>query len=189
MQQQLKMGYKWPLASVLLMVAIAIGLAGCASSRRSSVAHPPPPAPTAPELPKATPIEIRSADLAKLHWIEGTWRGTGGDVPAFYERYQIEGNTLVVETLTDQTLSKVDDESRFELKDGHFGYTREDSGSVAVALDDNSITFAPVGKARNSFRWQRDTADSWKAILNWTDKDGNANERVYVMERFPANKP
>ena len=72
------------------------------------------------------------ADLAKLRWIEGSWRGTGGGVPTFYERYKFENDsTLLVETLTDETLSKVSDEGRFELKDGHFGKSDGESGSVA----------------------------------------------------------
>jgi hypothetical protein len=41
-------------------------------------------------------------------------------------------------------------------------------------------------KARNSFRWQRETADSWKAVLNWPAANGKpAGERVYNMERWP----
>jgi hypothetical protein len=127
--------------------------------------------------------------LAKLRWIEGTWRGTGGDVPPFYERYKFENeSTLVVETLTDETLTKVEDTSRFELKDGHFGHSEGDSGSVAVALNDNSISFAPYGKPANRFRFQRESENSWKAVLNWTDKTGVAKERVYNMERWPPKK-
>jgi hypothetical protein len=95
----------------------------------------------------------------------------------------------VVETLTDETLSKVSEVDRFELKDGHFGKSANDSGSVAIALDDNSITFAPLGKSRNFFRFQRESANSWRAILNWTDKEGAAKERIYHMERLtPRNQ-
>lgn len=139
--------------------------------------------------PSPSPKLLVAADLAKLRWIEGTWRGTGGDVPPFYERYKFENDsTLVVETLADETVSKVSDVSRFELKDGHFGSSTDDSGSVATALDDNSITFEPLGKGRNSFRWQRESNESWKAILNWTDKNGAAKERIYQLERWPAKK-
>jgi hypothetical protein len=139
--------------------------------------------------PSRIPKQITTADLAKLRWIEGTWRGTGGGVPPFYERYKFENDsTLLTETLADETLSKVSDESRFKLKDGHFGNSTGDSGSVATALDDNSISFAPTGKAGNFFRFQRESANSWKAILNWTDKNGAAKERIYLMERWPASK-
>jgi hypothetical protein len=140
--------------------------------------------------PSPSPKLLTVADLAKLRWIEGSWRGTGGDVPPFYERYKFENDsTLVVETLADETLSKVSDVSRFELKDGHFGSGNGDSGSVATALDDNSISFAPVGKAGNYFRFLRESENSWKAILNWTAKDGTAKELTYRMERWPAVVP
>jgi hypothetical protein len=132
---------------------------------------------------------LAPADLAQLRWIEGSWRGTGGGVPPFYERYKFENDsTLIVETLADETLSKVTDVSRFELRDGQFGSRTAGSGSVATTLDHNSITFSPLGKARNSFRWQRESDNSWKAVLNWTDKDGAAKERGYQMERWPAKK-
>ena len=169
----------------LFFLVLLAGLAGCArtnSDYAQSAASPPPATPP-------TPKQITTGDLAKLRWIEGTWRGTGGGVPTFYERYKFENDsTLAVETLADETLSKVNETSRFELKDGHFGSNEGDSGSVATALDDNSITFAPLGKSKNHFRFQRESESSWKAILNWTDKDGAPKERTYLMERWPATK-
>jgi len=166
--------------SLLALVAL-ISFAACAKTESQRVVQTLAPAAS----PAPAPKQITPAELAKLRWIEGTWRGTGGDVPPFFERYKFENETtLLVETLADETLSKVSDQSRFELKDGHFGYSAEGSGSVATALDDTSITFEPLGKSRNSFRWQRESANSWKAILKWTDKNGAAKERIYSMERL-----
>ena len=88
----------------------------------------------------------------------------------------------------DETSSKVTDVSRFELKDGHFGSGTNESGSVATALDDNSITFEPLGKSGNSFRFQRESDNSWTAILNWTDKTGVPKERIYHMVRWAPPK-
>jgi hypothetical protein len=57
---------------------------------------------------------------------------------------------------------------------------------VATSIDESSIIFEPVTKAANSFRWQRETKDSWKAVLSWpATKDKSARERVYQMERWP----
>src|SRR5687768_18594737 len=72
----------------------------------------------------ATPSRsLTSADVAKLKWIEGTWRGMDGDKP-FYERYRLENDSaLVVETLTDGDPARVEDTGRFELEDGVFGKT------------------------------------------------------------------
>jgi hypothetical protein len=161
-------------------------VAGCERMKSNYAAQTVAPSATPTPQPSPIPKQITPADLAKLRWIEGSWRGTGGDVPPFYERYKFENDsTLVVEGLADETFSKVNDVSRFELKDGHFGSSSGDSSSVATALDDSSISFAPIGKG-NYFRFQRESDNSWKAVLNWTDKTGAAKERIYLMERWPA---
>ncbi len=136
---------------------------------------------------------ITPADLAKLRWIEGSWRGTGDIDKPFYERYKFENETtLAVESFDDDKFSKATDISRFELKDGEFGSTGPDgSRSAASDIDAISVTFEPVAKSRNSFRFQRESENSWKAILTWpaTDK-APAGQRNYLMERWPpAEKP
>jgi hypothetical protein len=135
---------------------------------------------TAPPKPKT----LTAAELQKLRWIEGSWRGTGDKQTAFFERYRFENETtLAVDTLE---ADKITDTTLFVLKDGEFGGGSEGSRWVATSLDENSITFEPVTKARNSFSWQRETKDSWKAILKWpATKDKPAGERVYQMERWP----
>jgi hypothetical protein len=180
---------KNPVVLIVLLLAMVMSLAGCARMSPDYITeNTASPAATPTTSPSPVPKLITPADLTKLRWIEGSWRGTGGGVPPFFERYKFENDsTLVVEGLADETLSKVNDTSRFELKDGHFGATDGNSGSVATALDDNSITFAPVGKG-NLFRFQRESENSWKAILNWTDKSGAPKERIYLMERWPAKK-
>lgn len=54
---------------------------------------------------------------------------------------------------------------RYELRDGELGGGSEGARYVATAIDDNSIAFAPIVKARNSFVWKRDSKASWTAIL------------------------
>ena len=177
------MAFKNRIHFITLIIAglALLGAAACARTRSDSSTQNA-------SAPSPSPKLLAAADLAKLRWIEGTWRGTGIDQPPFYERYKFENDsTLVVETLADETLSKVNDTSRFELKDGHFGNSEGGSVSVATALDDNSISFAPVGKG-NYFRFQRESENSWKAILNWTGKDGTAKERIYHMERVSPKK-
>ena len=128
------------------------------------------------------PLAMTAAELQKLKWIEGSWRGTGGGVPTFFERYKLDGTTLIVESLTD---GKVTDTSRFELKNGQFRSGQPGMGSVAIALDDKGITFGNDQANRGTYRWERETADKWKAILQWP-ASGNraAGERIYTMERM-----
>jgi hypothetical protein len=177
---------------LLALVIVALVLGGCAhlESHLSQNSSSPAAAPTVgTTTPKPTPPakHITVEELKKLRWIEGTWRGTGDVQTPFFERYHFEGpTTLVVEGLADEKVDKVTETSRFELKDGEFGNNEGGSRSVATALDDNSITFDPVTKARNSFRFQKESADSWKATLTWPASDkGPAGQRIYHMERWP----
>lgn len=139
---------------------------------------------------KVTPKRLTADDLKSLRWIEGTWRGTGDIDKPFFERYYFENDTtLVVEGFPDETVSKADDVTRFVLKDGQFGNGGEGSLWAATRLDENSITFEPLAKARNSFRWERQSKDAWTAVLVWpASEKGPARQRVYKMERWAAPK-
>ena len=130
------------------------------------------------------PAKLSAADLKKLRWIEGSWRGSGVDQAPFFERYRFENDTtLLVDSFPDEKLDKVEDTGRFELKDGQFG----NGNYIASGIDDQGINFEPVaGKAKNSFRWQRESADKWTAILKSTDANGKPKERIYNMERIPG---
>jgi hypothetical protein len=133
---------------------------------------------------KPNPKQLTATDLQKLRWIEGSWRGSGDNQPFFYERYRFENETtLAVDTLENE---KVTETTLFVLKDGEFGGGSEGSRYVATSLDDNSITFEPAVKATNSFRWQRETKDTWKAFIILPAKaDKPARETVHNMERWP----
>jgi hypothetical protein len=150
----------------------AMFLAGCA---QPSVAQTPP-------LKK-----FSASDLEKLRWIEGSWRGTGDVESPFFERYRFENeSTLAVDSFTDEKLTKIDETTRFELKDGQFGNGGDGSRWIASAIDDRGITFVPLLKARNSFRWQRESDNTWTAILTWPAAEGKPErKRVYKMERWP----
>src|SRR5215470_15787903 len=79
----------------------------------SSSAQTPAPAPS--PSPQA---KFSVSDLEKLRWIEGTWRGTGDVEAPFFERYKFENpSTLAVDSFTDASLTKVEETTKFELKD------------------------------------------------------------------------
>jgi hypothetical protein len=130
--------------------------------------------------------KITAADLKKLRWIEGTWRGTGGDKP-FFERYRFESDSvLAVDGFEDETLAKVTETTRFELKDGEFGGGSEGSRYVATSLDERAIEFGPAVNVKNGFRWERESKDVWKAtIILPATAEKPARQRVYKMERWP----
>ena len=101
----------FPLATAILFALAGLLLvAGCAKSSQNSSPQAAPP---------RKPTNFTPDDLARLHWIEGTWRGTGDIDKPFYERYRFEGTTaLLVDSFDDEKVDKVTDTTRFELKDG-----------------------------------------------------------------------
>jgi hypothetical protein len=153
------------------IVVLLLFLAACNSGQESF--QPP------------KPKTLTAAELQKLRWIEGSWRGTGVNQSPFFERYRFENDTtLAVDHFEDETLGKVTKTSRYELKNGEF---RDSEGAhVVTALDDNSISFEPLNAGSNSYSWKRDSKDAWTAILRWT-ATGNkpAGERTYSLERWP----
>ena len=163
--------------SRFLIIVVLLCFAACATGQQ-----------TGPQAPK--PATLTAADLQKLRWIEGSWRGTGIDQPPFFERYKFENDTtLVIDSFDDEKLTKVTDTTRYELKDGEFGGGSGGARYVATALDDNAITFEPVVKVRNSFIWKRESKDSWTAIIKWpATKDKPAGERIYNLERWPKSQ-
>lgn len=167
-------------ASRLLIVAVLFGFAaacsGHAQKEKSEVADPP-----------ATPGKtFTAADVAKLKWIEGTWRGMDGDKP-FFERYRIEETAMVVEGFEDETLAKVTDTDRFELKNGEFGKGEGEKRSAASEITADYVQFVPAVPGNgNNFRFERQSDGTWRAVLEWpATADKPARQKVYIMERWP----
>ncbi len=146
------------------------------------------PTKTGVELtPVATPSnKFTPADVAKLKWIEGTWRGMDGDKP-FYERYKIEEGAMVVEGLKEDG-SADGEPDRFELKNGEFGKGDGDKRSAASEITDGYIQFVPAvpGKG-NSFRFVKQP-HGWDAILEWTAADKSPQKKMYKMEPWSPKK-
>ena len=161
---------------VLAVMAVSFIAASCSDAQ---VAKPD----TTPTVAHSTPSKkFTTADVAKLKWIEGTWRGMDGDKP-FYERYKIEETAMVVESLKADGSVNGEPE-RFELKDGEFGKDEGDRRSVASEITADHIQFVPTvpGKS-NSFRFERQPNNTWRAVLEWPAKgDKPAGQKIYVME-------
>ena len=161
---------------VLAVIGVCFVVAGCS---RAQVAN----SNTQPSVAQPTPSKkFTTADVAKLKWIEGTWRGMDGDKP-FYERYKIEKTAMVVESLkADGSVNGEPD--RFELKDGEFGKDEGDQRSLASEITADHIQFVPAvpGKS-NSFRFERQPNNTWRAVLEWPAKgDKPAGQKIYIME-------
>ncbi len=174
---------------------IALSFAACSSGIGNTASNanttPTPPA----ESPKAaaTPSnQFTEADLAKLKWLEGTWKGTGAKNP-FFEAIRFDGTTMIIETYADETMSKVTETARFELKDGEFGHTVDDQRSAASTITDTSVEFVPApvlpgGPVRGStFRFEKRDDGTWNAVLGVPATSHRpASENAYKMEPFKA---
>lgn len=135
--------------------------------------------------PQPSSSNFTAADVAKLKWIEGTWRGMDGDKP-FFERYRFENDTaMIVETFSDDTLSTVESTTRYELKNGEFGRTKGERRAVAASITSDAVQFVPVSGGGNAYRFERQADGTWNAVLEWPASSGKpAGQKVYRMERY-----
>ena len=162
---------------ILAAIGVSFIVAGCSNAQTAQ--------PTQAPVAQATPSKkFTAADVAKLKWIEGDWRGMDGDKP-FYERYRVEETALVVETLNADGSAKGDPE-RFELKNGEFGKDEGNQRSVASEITADYIQFVPAVPGHgNSFRFERQPNNTWRAVLDWPAKaDKPARQKIYIMEPF-----
>lgn len=171
-------------AQNLLFIAAIISVAALFSIAVTRAAGSPQEGPT-------QQTRFSASDIRKIRWIEGTWRGTGDVDKPFFERYRFENDTtLVIESFSDETLGNVTEVTRYELRDGKFGNFGEGARWAAAQIDDNSITFEPVAKARNNFRWMKQSKNIWNAMLMWpATQNSPAKQKIYQMERMRSSKP
>lgn len=186
--------FKLIIASVLVMVTGAACSGGGETNSNNATAQNAATPSKTDAAPAATPSNaITEADVAKLKWLEGTWRGMGGEKP-FYERIRFEGSTMIVENFADGTLAEMKDTARFELKDGEFGRTVGDQRSAASSITDDSVQFVP-GKAAgaaepkgSTFRFERQKDGSWNTILDSPASGSRpATQKVYRMTAWTAS--
>src|SRR5687768_17503316 len=109
--------YRITLAMALSFVVL--GSAGCWSGNAQNNTTSTASSSSTPSPVIRPRTDFTPADIAKLKWIEGTWRGMDGDKP-FYERYTLNGTTLIVEGLKEDG-SADGEPGRFELRNGEFG--------------------------------------------------------------------
>lgn len=188
-------------ASLLVCVLVSSVLAaancrnGAETGTETAAGNIIPASGTATPAPVATPSNKFTADdIAKLKWLEGTWRGMDGETP-FYERYRFEGTTMVVESLDEKGNVKLEDTTRFELNaNGEFGPTGkpDDRRAGASSITDSSVQFVPhPGSKGNSYRFEKrtDGTPGWNAVLEWpASGDKPARQKIYEMQPWTPTK-
>jgi hypothetical protein len=174
-----------------------------AAATPQTAASPGAPAPV--QVKPATPFS--STDVAKLKWVEGTWRASGEDMEPSYERYRFDDDkAIMIESFEDEKMDKPSESTRFELKDGEFTAMSGKSRWTANEITDDSVTFFRVSieqsKPSNapashppvempdygprSLRWQNNKDGTWKVTVDWPETgDQKAMQKSFVMERWP----
>lgn len=129
--------------------------------------------------------DFTKADLEKLRWIEGRWRGSDqkGQNP-FFERYQFTSDSRIETTsFSDATFTKQGESGFVYFENGEIVHKGGEMVWAASKLNDSMVEFVPKQKATNSFVWQKESTDIWIARLVNTDSQGKTTETVYRMER------
>ena len=121
---------------------------------------------------------IRASDFRKLAWIAGDWVGSGGDYPAFYERYTfVNDSTIEQQSFSDETMQTVTDRATIALRNGRITNTSGTSRYEAVALDATGISFVSAKPGGNSFVFKRASKGRWLATLRST----SGKRTIYEM--------
>jgi hypothetical protein len=166
---------KYP--SLFISVVAVVVLSGCGTTGAGNNAAQNTAA--APQAQATPGKNFTKEDIAKLKWIEGSWKGMEGDKP-FYETYHFENDTTLVVESSD---GKDTTTTRYELKDGEFGNTDEKIRSAASEITADHVQFVPVTPGSNSFRFQRNDDGTWTATLIWPGTKGRRpGSKVYKME-------
>ena len=119
-------------------------------------------------------------DLAKLRWLEGTWKATAPNEATHYERYKFTNDsTIDITYSTDSTFARESGTGRVYLSVGRVYHTLGPGRWGATTIDSSGVYFIPQVNANNTFSWSPSSADSWTA----TQKSGySGHERVTVFQ-------
>jgi hypothetical protein len=126
---------------------------------------------------------VSREQFKQLEWIAGTWRGSGGAYPAFFEEYRfLNDTTILMRSLADSTLRTATDSSLIEWRGGTIRSGSDRSPSVAFEFSSTSVRFNQPGASTGGHTFTRVSADEWTATLHPAASGGQAT--VYVMRRI-----
>jgi uncharacterized protein YeaO (DUF488 family) len=141
--------------------------------------------PGSAQQPAPAGLTVTTAQLGSLRWLVGNWQGSMENGDHFYEGYAfLNDSTIQTFSYPDSTTGEASDSGSIELRGGKV--TTGDAGTrwIVTAMDSASIRFDPLRNARNTFTWILRSPDHWTATLEWKDRQGNGQKRVYEMRRL-----
>ena len=132
---------------------------------------------------QAPPASVTRQQFRAWTWIEGTWRGRGGNYPSFFEEYRfINDSTLRMRSFSDSTLRLATDSSLIEWRAGNVQSRSGGSTTPAVTFTPTSVRFMPPGATAGGYTFTRVSNNAWTATLH--PRKAGGNETVYTMKRI-----
>jgi hypothetical protein len=158
--------------SIILVTLAAIGCGNSKEEKKETTEQP------------VAVKQYGKADLEKIKWIEGKWKGLYEGKP-FYEIYRFV-NDSTLESLGYEWDGKDSSKTSFTylyFKDGAYWLGDKQNWKV-VSITENEINMLPNFEANNEVLWKYRDSTGWDAILK-----GKKNTLTYNMEHFdPFNK-
>lgn len=134
----------------------------------------------APSDETAAPTTL--ADFQSVRWIEGSWRGSGGQYPSFFEEYTfLDDSTLRRRTYADSTWSVVNDSADFVLRGGQVSQVSGSESRVMTRFSGDTVIYRPGPGGRYGYTWVRISDTEWQAILDPASPGGAPT--VYVLRK------
>jgi hypothetical protein len=127
-----------------------------------------------------TPGHFTESDFQSLRWLEGEWRGTGGQRP-FFEGYEsLNDSTIRIHYYADSTRTSERGAGSVYLSGGVIYHEADGGVWVAVQFDSTGIHFVPSEGAENGFRWTQTSPTTWEAVLHFR----GGSETRYELSRI-----
>ena len=190
-------------SAVLIVVLGLVGFAVSCSNQEQAKAPQSPPqntntASAPPQAPQSTPASdvtserkpkrpparsVTRADVAKLYWLEGAWRGTGAPKPFFNKYTFIGGTTMKIAGFEDEELTKQVESARYDLKDGMFANPDGKDRFGASEISDTYLELVSLSEDTNKVvKMERLDNGNIRATLEWTSADGKSDSKSYILE-------
>lgn len=129
------------------------------------------------------PVQVTLDQFRQLRWIEGTWRGSGGNYPSFFEQYEIlNDSTIRMRAFSDSTLRVVTDSSTIDWRNGKIASRRESRSYDAIEFTPTSIRFIRPGLTTGGHTWTWVGPNEWTAALYSSRQPPVVT--IYTMRRF-----
>ena len=164
-------------STIACHLTLVLAVAACGGDQQTPADTARAPAPADAPVPRG--VEVVPQMFRTLSWIEGRWRGTDSAQLVFYEEYRrADDSTIVMRSFSDSMFSTATDSSTVALRGGRVENVSANATWVATTFNGNSVHFAPVKGARNTFTWER-AAGGWTARI--LPPDGSTRQRIYHM--------